>query len=243
MPEPLKIESQTSDFEFEALREARNYRAVLFEEFGQFLRGDVLEIGAGIGQLTQHLRQLPNVKRTMAIEPGAAYCARHREQFPGHELIEGTVADLPPGTHWDAVLSVNVLEHIREDETELRRYAELLRLRRGVLCLFVPARPEIYAPIDRDFGHFRRYTAPELQAKLMRAGFDVEHLHYFNFTGYFAWWLNFCVLKKRTFEVGKVRFYDRAVFPIIHALESKFLRPPVGQSLIATARSRPLRQE
>src|SRR5262249_38228428 len=106
-----------------------------------------------------------------------------------------------------------------------------------MLCLFVPARPEIYGPIDRDFGHFRRYTAPELQAKLVRAGFAIHRLNYFNFTGYFAWWLSFCVLKKRRFAAGNVRFYDRAVFPIVHALESKLLRPPFGQSLLAVARS------
>ena len=56
--------------------------------------------------------------------------------------MEGTVANLPAGTVCDAVLSINVLEHICDDEGELRRYAALLFERRGVLCLFVPARPE-----------------------------------------------------------------------------------------------------
>jgi len=240
MQEQPNIAAQTADFEFAALQEARNYRAALFQEFDEFLSGDVIEVGAGVGQLTDCLRQSPRVKRTIAIEPEPAYCARHRAQFPGHELIQGTVADLPADTRCDAVLSVNVLEHIREDLAELRRYAELLRERRGVLCLFVPARPEIYAPIDRDFGHFRRYTAPELRAKLLQAGFAIERLHYFNFAGYFAWWLNFRVLKKRAFEPAKLWFYDRAVFPIVHALESRLLRPPFGQSLLAAARSAPL---
>ena len=99
----------------------------------------------------------------------------------------------------------------------------------------VPARPEIYAPIDRDFGHFRRYTRPELRRKLVAAGFEVRRLNYFNFVGYFAWWLNFCLLKKRQFEQAKVRFFDRMIFPAVHTLESSIIRPPVGQSLIAVA--------
>jgi hypothetical protein len=173
----------------------------------------------------------------LAVEPDSKFCAQHRAHFPKHDLLEGTVADLPSGTTADAILSINVLEHIEEDEAELARYTQLLRSRRGALCLFVPARPEIYAPMDKDFGHFRRYTYPELRDKLRRAGFSVERLHYFNLVGYFAWWLNFCLLKKRVFEAQKVRAYDRIIFPIVHRFESKLLRPPFGQSLLAVARA------
>ncbi len=228
----------TEDFEFKALQEARNYREALFTEFKAFLRGEVLEVGAGIGQMTEVLARLPHVKRVLAVEPEPTFCKLHREQHPSHEIIEGTAADLPPGTQWDAILSINVLEHIREDDHELSRYASLLRKRNGFLCLFVPARPEIFSPIDKDFGHFRRYTRPQLRGRLEQAGFEVVRLDYFNFPGYFAWWLNFCLLKKRCFEEAKVRFFDRVIFPVTHFLESGLFRPPIGQSLIAVARSK-----
>ena len=177
------------------------------------------------------------MQRALAVEPDPAYCRRHRAQFPSHEVLEGTAAAVPPDSSWDSVLSINVLEHIRDDETELKRYARLLRDRCGALCLFVPARPEIYAPIDKDFGHFRRYTRTELRSKLTTAGFEVHQLHYFNFVGYFAWWLNFCLLKKRAFEREKVRLFDRMIFPVTNTLESKVLRPPFGQSLVVIASS------
>jgi SAM-dependent methyltransferase len=227
----------TEDFEFDALAQARNYRQALFAEFGPFLRGDVVEIGAGIGQMTEHLLRLPGVKRTVAVEPDSRFCARHRAQFPKHHLIEGTAASLPAEDDWDAILSINVLEHIEDDRGELKRYAALLRERRGALCLLVPARPEIYAPIDKDFGHFRRYMRGELRQKLRAAGFAIERLHYYNCAGYFAWWFNFCLLKKRCFEKEKVWFYDRAIFPVVHAMESRIIRPPFGQNLLAVARA------
>lgn len=236
MTEQPNAAANTQDFEFAALAEAKNYREALFAEFQQALRGTVVEVGAGIGQMTEHLARLPAVKRALAVEPDRGFCAEHRARFPQHELLEGTVSDLPAATVCDAILSINVLEHIGEDEAELKRYADLLRLRHGTLCLFVPARPEIYAPIDKDFGHFRRYTRPELKRKLSRAGFVIERLHYFNFVGYFAWWANFCVLKKRVFERQKVRAYDRLIFPLVHGFESRVLRPPFGQSLLAVAR-------
>jgi SAM-dependent methyltransferase len=237
MTERPNIAASTEDFEFAALAEARNYRQALFAEFEGVLRGEVIEVGAGIGQMTEHLVQMPQVRRALAVEPDRGFCAQHRERFPKHELLEGTAADLPAKTACDAILSINVLEHIQEDKTELKRYADLLEERHGALCLFVPARPEIYAPIDKDFGHFRRYTYRELNSKLRQSGFTVERLHYFNLVGYFAWWLNFCVLKKRLFEREKVRFYDRVIFPVVHGFESRLLRPPFGQSLLAIARA------
>jgi hypothetical protein len=152
-------------------------------------------------------------------------------------LIEGTIEQAPRGVDWDGILSINVLEHIEADQSELARYAAALSARRGALCLFVPARPELYAPIDKDFGHFRRYTRPELRNKLQSAGFTLERLTYFNWAGYFAWWLNFCLLKRRGFTVTKVRAFDRLIFPIVHTLESSLIRPPFGQSLLAIARA------
>ncbi len=228
--------ADTEDFEFAALNEARNYRQALIREFGPSLRGNVVEIGAGIGQITELLRGQPQITRLLSIEPDAAFAARFRAAYPDAELVEGTIEQAPAGVAWDGILSINVLEHIQEDQAELARYARLLAQQNGALCLFVPARPELYAPIDRDFGHFRRYTRPELRRKLIGAGFTVERLDYFNWVGYFAWWLNFRVLKKREFEIAKVRAFDRAIFPLVHAMEAKLLRPPFGQSLIAVAR-------
>jgi len=229
--------ANTADFEFAALNEARNYREALIKEFGASLRGNVIEIGAGIGQITGLLRELPQISRLVSIEPDAAFTARFRAAHPEVELIEGTIEQAPAGVDWDGILSINVLEHIEADEAELGRYARALSARHGALCLFVPARPEIYAPIDKDFGHFRRYTRPELRKKLRAAGFEIERLSYFNWVGYFAWWVNFCLLKKREFEVAKVRAFDRAIFPIVHSLESSLIRPPFGQSLLAIARA------
>jgi SAM-dependent methyltransferase len=228
----------TEDFEFAALSEAANYRATLLREFAPHLRGHVLEAGSGIGQVTQLLRELPGVQLLAALEPDARFCARLRSSLPGQRLIRGTVEALSPDFPWDAILSINVLEHIEADARELGLYHDRLAGRHGVLCLFVPARPEIYAPVDRDFGHFRRYTLPELRSKLEGAGFDLLRLDYFNCVGYLAWWLNFCLLRKRHFEAAKVRFFDRVIFPVVHAFESRIVRPPIGQSLIAAARAR-----
>jgi SAM-dependent methyltransferase len=226
------------NFEFDALRAAENYRRALIREFTPHLQGRVLEIGAGIGQITELLRKVPAIQYLLSIEPDAAFCREFRQNFPDQPLIEGTVDSLTDHQAWHAIVSINVLEHIQEDERELAAYARLLRAEKGRLCLFVPARQEIYSPIDHDFGHRRRYSKAGLGQKLTQAGFEVVRLNYFNSVGYLAWWVNFCVLRKRSFHVGSVRFFDRMVFPCVHWCESRICPPPIGQSLIAVAQAR-----
>jgi len=230
--------AHTEDFEFSALKEAKNYRNALLGEFKEHLRGRTLEVGAGIGQITKMLLQNPAVTRLVSIEPDPKLCAQFRAFFPAHNIIQGTIDDLKSEEPWNAILSVNVLEHIQEDERELGAYRLKLAPEKGVLCLFVPARPEIYASLDNDFGHFRRYTKPELRRKLEGAGFEILQLRYFNFIGYFAWWLSFCVLKKRGFNLSAVRLFDRILFPLVYSFETKICPPPIGQSLLVMARAK-----
>jgi SAM-dependent methyltransferase len=236
MTAAVNTAANTADFEFAALNEARNYRAALAAEFAPFLQGRIVEVGAGIGQMTAAFQALPGVREIVAVEPDSRFHAGFRERNPGVRLVEGVVADLAERTGWNSLVAINVLEHIENDQAELKAWRDLLASRHGFVCLFVPARPEIYAPIDRDFGHFRRYTKPELRDKLAGAGLAIERLCYFNSVGYFAWWLNFCVRRQRSFDVGAVRLFDQVIFPVVHGLEARVCRPPFGQSLLAVGR-------
>jgi SAM-dependent methyltransferase len=229
--------ASNATFEFTALNEAENYRTALVREFAPRLRGCVVEVGAGIGQITTLVRKIGAVDRVLAVEPEASFAEELRRTQRGLEVVEGTAEVLDPRLRLDALVSANVLEHIEDDAGELRMYHQLLAPQRGWLCLLVPACPELYSPLDRDFGHFRRYTCAELRNKLSRAGFRIEKLHYYNLAGYFGWWWMFRVLKRRGFNARTVRFFDRCIFPMGHFLETRICRPPIGQSLIATAQA------
>ena len=98
-----------SDFEFAALQEAKNYRAALMHYFNLYLRGNVLEVGAGIGQITAELRRTPAIKKLTSIEPDAALCHALHSRFPDHQLLHGTVHDLRSEVTWNAIVSINVL--------------------------------------------------------------------------------------------------------------------------------------
>ena len=237
MKERPNEQAINKNFEFVALNEAKNYPRALVREFSEFLQGRVLEVGAGIGQMTELIQKIPAITLLQAVEPDPDFCEEFRKKFPHQPLIEGTIANLQGTSSWDTILSVNVLEHIRDDEHELQIYHQFLSEKKGTLNLFVPARQEIYASIDRDFGHHRRYSKPELKCKLEQAGFEIVRLRYFNFIGYFTWWLNFRLLRKRQFDSKAVQFFDRVIFPAAYAIESCGVPIPVGQSLIAVARA------
>src|SRR5579862_3488237 len=57
----------SEDFEFAALSVADNYRKALLREFSEYLRGNVLEVGAGIGQITEALLANRGIKRCVSI--------------------------------------------------------------------------------------------------------------------------------------------------------------------------------
>lgn len=227
----------SEDFEFAALTVAENYRHAIVSIFEAQLRGKVLELGAGIGQMSELFVKLPSVASFMGVEPCASYCRAFEQRLPGVPVHEGILSSLDPAPACDAIISVNVFEHIEDDEGEFAVCKKVLEPQHGALCLLVPARPEIYAPIDADFGHFRRYTPDELRRKLERAGFKIETLHYFNLIGYFAWLLNFKLLKSRAFSVKKLYLFDRWIFPAAYFLEKRLGISWWGQSLIAIARS------
>jgi hypothetical protein len=226
----------SGDFEFAALREAVNYQRLLTKELGLFVQGRTLEIGAGVGQMTVRLRALPAVRFLQSVEPEAAFCEQFRRTLPEQPLIQGTVHDVP-GDDWDGVVSINVLEHIERDREELALYHALLKRKLGVLALFVPARPELYAPIDRDFGHYRRYTRSEAVSKLTSAGFRIEKLRYFDIAGYFAWLVCCRLLRRRNFKPASVRVFDRLIFPVENFMETRICPPPIGKNLLIIARA------
>lgn len=233
MADPVTPRDQP--FEFAALSQALNYRRALVREFGPYIRGRVLEVGAGVGHITGELVRLPAVTELVLVEPEDRFCSVLRAGFPNLRLVHGTIADLAPEERFDCIVSVNVLEHIQDDEAELRRYRGHLKAGDGVLCLFVPARRELFSHIDTDFGHCRRYHKPELFLKLKSAGFQVQRIRYYNFVGYFAWLLTCRFLGRRHFNVRAVRVFDRLIFPVCNRIETGLCAPPVGQSLLAVA--------
>ena len=227
---------ESADFEFAALHDAVNYQRLLIKELGAYVQGRTIEIGAGIGQMTGRIRKIPGISYLQSVEPDASFCREFRKALPQQPLIEGTIASVEL-SGWDAIVSINVLEHIEDDQAELQAYYEHLKDSRGVLALFVPAQPELYSLMDKDFGHYRRYSRKELTRKLVQAGFKTERIRSYDFVGYFAWLAIYRVMKRRTFKPGSVKLFDRLIFPLENLIETRLCAPPIGKNLLVIARA------
>lgn len=85
----------------------------------------------------------------------------------------------------DYVYTLNVLEHVPDDESLVR--AVFTRLRSGGLFfVFVPAFPILWSKLDDHVQHQRRYRRRSAVAMVRRAGFVVERARYADSLGFFA---------------------------------------------------------
>jgi SAM-dependent methyltransferase len=215
--------------DLQAMAGATAYNAWLIDRARPWLRGRVLDVGAGIGTHTMQLRPLAD--EVVALEPDAQFAQLLRERVDGVQIVEGD-ADAVEGL-FDAIVCFNVLEHIEDDLGTLRRLAGLLAPD-GTLLLLVPAHQLLFGPIDTAFGHHRRYGKAELDGKLHAAGLRPEVLRYVNPVGALGWLAQARIRKRERMSYRGLDLYDRLV-PALRLLDRVPL--PVGLSLWAVAKT------
>ncbi len=223
--------------DLEALADMPNYTTALLEPMRAHLRGRVIEVGAGIGNVSKHY--IDGVERALLVEPANNLYERLQERFSGDGHVETTCAALEEvdadllADPFDAAVLVNVLEHIPDDRATVERLHTLLRPG-GALLLFVPAHPWLYGSLDELVHHCRRYTRSGLRDLVEQAGFEIETLHFFDCLGVVPWFVVGRVLRRRRFDDAGVRLYDRFGVPLTGLLEGLIV-PPFGKSLLCIA--------
>jgi glycosyltransferase involved in cell wall biosynthesis len=218
------------------LGRAERYNRWVLEQLRPWLGQRVLEVGAGIGNLTRHL---VGRERVVATDLNPRYLRILAGTFERHTRVRIQSLDLgafDPAAlvpdRLDTVVCLNVLEHVEDDAAALGRLHDAL-VPGGRLILLVPAHPALYGAIDRAIHHYRRYTRAEVAAKLRAAGFEVDHLGFFNRLGVAGWYLN-SVLLRRTRVPGLQLRLQNWLVPLLRA--ERCLPLPFGLSLIAVGR-------
>ena len=200
----------------------------------------VLEVGAGIGNITRRL--LGHADYVCALEPNPAcfdILQRNLAGAPGvecrHWRIEDCTLEFTASRQIDTIVCVNVLEHVEHDLQTLRQLRAMLPgPAAGRLLLIVPAVPAAYGPIDAALGHHRRYSRASLRSVLDQAGFSVASLRYSNVIGLLGWLFNARIARRVQQSDSQIRIFDALIVPWSSRLE-RVLPPPVGLSLVAAA--------
>jgi SAM-dependent methyltransferase len=228
--------------DLESMDLAVNYHRWIIELIRPYLGDRIVEVGAGRGALTKLLLEC-RPRSLVAIEPSDMFFdlekhVIHPENGPTvrfyHDTFTSVTADIIRDGRPDTVIYINVLEHIEDDEEELRLVYETLS-GGGTLCIFVPAMPILLSKFDRHIGHFRRYGRRELTRKCTNAGFEIETIRGFDVPGILPWLIKYRLLGSIKMESSAVGFYDRFLIPLIRPIEN-LLRPPIGKNLLIVAR-------
>lgn len=219
------------DKDLEAMSFAVNYHRSIIDELEPYLGETIAEVGAGIGSVSKLLLR-KRIKRLFAFEPSRNMYLRLEEELRQEERAKA-VNDFfsPRYAHegFDSVVYINVLEHIRDDRAELVNALEVLQPK-GHLLLFVPALPWLYSDLDRQVGHFRRYTKKELSCLVRDVGFALVKARYFDLPGIIPWYVSFVLLRNPVGR-GSVSLYDKLAAPAISLIE-RAIPPPIGKNVL-----------
>ncbi len=199
-----------------ALSAAPRFNAWMADTIRPHVGQRVLEIGAGIGNLTRAL--LRGRKRYAATDINPEHLARLGSRFPHRPNLEIHSCDLtraedfaPFTGNMDTVICLNVLEHIEDDRRGLANILSALD-HGGRAILLVPEGQSVFGTIDVALGHFRRYSETELKSKMEAAGFQVEQILSFNRVSRPAWFVSGRILKRTSLDWNQMRLYDRFVW-------------------------------
>lgn len=145
-------------------------------ETGGKSRARVADLGCGCGATLAALQE-----RYDAIGVDGSELAIEFAQRRGVKIVQGMLPEglSLPGGEFDAVLMLDVLEHLDQDQASATAAAGLLRAG-GILLVTVPAYQWLYSHHDAEHHHKRRYTRGQVYRILESAGLEVELCSYMN---------------------------------------------------------------
>ena len=199
----------------------------------------VLEIGAGIGNLTANL--VPRASY-WASDINPHYLDRleklkQTQPYLQVQYTDATVAETYPPEQFDTVVCLNVVEHLEHDVAALKNIRNSLTPN-GRAIILVPNGPRLFGTLDTVLGHFRRYTREQLVNVCQRAGFTVHTLLKFNRIGAPGWWWNGRVMKKKTFGLWQMKLLNFLV-PFVRPVDRFLPFPHLSWIVIVTPAALP----
>jgi len=198
----------------------------------------VADLGCGCGMMLLQLSE--------RCEPIGLDGSPHAIQFALRRGVTAKLGTLPddvplPRESYDAVLMLDVLEHLKADRASVEVAASLLKPG-GILICTVPAHMWLWTKFDEDHHHFRRYSRRQFRSLFDQPSIRLELLSHLNAI-LFAPAAMWRILATKVFERDRARYLRLPPFNSalnsIFAFERLLLGKvplPLGLSFIAVAR-------
>lgn len=216
---------------------SNKYNHWLMELARPFFGQRVLEAGSGAGNFSSML-----VQRELLVlaENDPVYLPMLEQRFARRAAVKVHNADLEKTSDYDrweqddldTVFCSNVLEHLRDDVEVLRNFRRTL-VPGGHCIIIVPAGNALYTPLDKELGHYRRYSTGELEDKMRTAGYEVVFSRRFNKVGAIGWAVAGHILRRRSLSPRQMVWFDR-LWGVTRFLD--YVLPFAGMSQIVVGR-------
>ncbi len=221
------------------ISKADRFNKWMYETIRPYLKGEILEIGSGIGNISkfvvssglslalsdyvpvyqqflkENFSQYSNVMDVLSID------LQHPDFFNQYSELK---------EKFDTVFLLNVIEHLEDDKSAMENCRFLLK-KGGHLIILAPAYPFLFCRLDEELGHYRRYTMKKIKSIFPIHSFKIIHTQHFNFVGISGWFLFGKLLNRKKIESGEMSAFNKMVpfFKIADHITFK----KAGLSLIA----------
>jgi hypothetical protein len=220
--------------DLELFAQATNWKRYWAERLRPFIAGKVIEVGAGLGVSTEFAYN-DECTDWLCLEPDPANASRLARRIANGELPKtcraraGVLSDLDRSVLAETILYVDVLEHIEDDETEMRVAAAHLALH-GHLVVLSPAWNYLYTAFDKAVGHHRRYRKADVK-RLGVPGLASRSVFFLDSIGLLASLANRVLLKSPMPSPEQIAFWDRVLVPLSSHADPLF-RGRVGKTIV-----------
>ena len=237
----ITIDKEKIKYSLLLLSERFNYNHWIYENIQNFIGDNILEVGAGIGNITDFIIFRNNltvidINQHYIDYLNSKYSFRNESNFNALNVDIQDIKSSPLASkRFDTIICLNILEHLENDRGAVENMSYLLEPG-GKLIILVPALKTLYGSIDISFEHLRRYNKKELKSLINGQNMEIVKFYYLNFLGLLGWFINGRILKKKELPEKQTRLFDELV-PFLSFAE-KIIIPPLGQSLILIAQKK-----
>ena len=216
---------------------ARNYNKFIKKLRDRFVSRKesqtVIDYGAGNGEFC--LNSFQNVD-FFAVEPDKGLQKKLRDK--GISVSEfKSFKDRSV----DFVYTINVLEHIENDEEVLQEIYNILAFK-GKVFIYVPAFQFLWTGLDDQVKHFRRYTKKSLGKKVEKCGFKIDALKYADSIGFFVLALHKLFNIDVRLNKRNIILFDKILFPLSRILDQLIFENFFGKNIYIYAEKKSLNE-
>lgn len=224
--------------ELQVFEAATNWKNYFAGHISGYLKGKILEVGAGIGGTTLLLNK-GKADNWLLLEPDETMQQILQQKIKDKLLpsnckaVKGTLNSLDKNDKFDCIIYIDVLEHIEDEATEIKKAADHLE-KGGHLIILSPAFQFLYSPFDKAIGHYRRYNRKTLSA-IQPASLARKKIIYLDSIGFFASLLNKIILRQSYPAKRQVQLWDQWMIPVSKITDHVFFYS-FGKSILVVWR-------